>query len=50
MEEDRLSQELSEEKRIYSTYTSTPQFNINESQGKNSSRAETWRPWRGAAY
>ena len=44
------------EEKVYLAYASTPQFIIEGSQGRNSSRAGTWRqelmqrPWRGAAY
>jgi hypothetical protein len=44
------------EERVYSAYTSTLLFIIEESQHRNSNRAGTWRqelmqrPWRGAAY
>jgi hypothetical protein len=44
------------EERVYSAYTSTSQFTIKGSQGRNSNRAGTWtqelmlRPWRTAAY
>jgi hypothetical protein len=44
------------EERVYSAYTSTVVFITKGSQGRNTSRAGTWRqelmqrPWRGAAY
>ena len=44
------------EERVYAAYISTSLFITKGSQGRNSSRAGTWRqelmqrPWRGAAY